>query len=125
MRRKLTAEELASLEQRARAVGELELAVLGPLLLELVLGYREHVIDFGEMKEEGSQAFLGGMLGGLAGGMLERKLREFGPRPKCEATRGGRRCSLPLGHDTPHLWGAKQPSDAKPVAPKNRKGSSR
>ncbi len=113
MRRKLTADALASLEQRARAVGELELAVFGPLLLELVLGYREHVIDFGEMNEEGGQAFMGAMLGGFAGGMLERKLTQFGQRPKCEATRGGRRCSLPLGHDHPHLWGTKLPADAK------------
>lgn len=80
------------------------------------------VVDFGELTPKGGDAFLGGMLGAFAGGMMERKLREFGQRPKCKATRGGRACSLPLGHDTPHLWGAKTPADAKAKA---RKGSSR
>ncbi len=87
-------------------------------LAELLEAYQTNVIDLGELK--GGDAFLGGMMGAFAGGMLERKLREFGQRPKCEATRGGRRCSLPLGHDTPHLWGAKKPADAKA-----KKGSSR
>jgi hypothetical protein len=114
-RRQLTDEELVSLESRARAVGELQLAVLGPLLLELVLGYRERVIDVGELTPAGGDAFLGAMMGGFAGGMLERKLRELTtPRELCAATRAGRRCTLRSGHREPkHNWGPLPPGKKK------------
>ncbi len=115
---KITPERLADLQrmaERATLSAGSGIGVTGPELLELILGYRQNVIDLGELAgaADGS-AFLGGMLGGFAGGMLHQKLSEFQPQPKCRATRGGRCCTLPLGHDRHHHWGPLTPSDAKP-----------
>jgi hypothetical protein len=69
--------------------------ISGKEVIELINAYRGREVA-GSVSGD---AFLGAMVGGFVGRLLEKRA------PQCKATRGGRRCTSPLGHDTPHRWG--------------------
>ena len=110
MTTKLTTARLNDLQRMAelaRLSAGSGIGITAPELLELIRVYRERVIDLDELGPAGGEAFLGAMMGGFAGGMLQTKLRELkAPKELCAATRGGRRCTLRAGHhQAKHSWG--------------------